>query len=158
MSEAQLTLLERFGRYWEAQGGSRIAGKIVGWMMVCDPAHQSMADIAAVLGVSHGSVSTQTRQLETLGYLERITFPGDRTSYFVLNHDGWAGIMEAAWTAPVVELNELARQARELTASGSDRSTDLVLMTEFLLSEWPGFVAQMRTYIAQHSPGTPSKK
>lgn len=152
MSDTQLAFLERFGRYWEAQGGSRIAGKIVGWMMVCDPPHQSLADIAAMLGVSHGSVSTQTRQLETLGYLERTTFAGDRTSYFVLNHEGWSGIMETAWTAPVVELNKLARAAQELTAtSGSGRSTDLVLMTEFLLSEWPGFVAQMRTYIAQHS-------
>ncbi len=154
MGDARIAFLERFGRYWEAQGGSRIAGKIVGWMMVCDPPHQSMADIAAVLGVSHGSVSTQTRQLATLGYLERTTFPGDRTSYFVLNHDGWPGIMESAWTVPVSELNQLAKAAQEITAeSGPDRSSDLVLMTEFLLAEWPAFVARMRTFIRQHSAG-----
>lgn len=146
------SFLERFGRFWEAQGGSRIAGKIVGWMMVCEPSHQSVADIVAVLGVSHGSVSTQTRQLAALGYLERATFPGDRTSYFVLNHEGWSGIMTQSWMGPVSELHALAEEAKMISGSSSpDRATDLVLMTEFLIEEWPDFAQRMKSYIAEQS-------
>jgi DNA-binding transcriptional regulator GbsR (MarR family) len=150
----QEALLERFGRYWEAQGGSRIAGKIVGWMMISDPPHQSVADIVDVLRVSHGSVSTQTRHLETVGYLERTTFPGDRTSYFVLNHNGWSGIMAQAWTGPVAELQSLATAAQKFTGGVKpERSSDLVWMTQFLLERWPGFVDEMKAYISEQSAG-----
>jgi DNA-binding transcriptional regulator GbsR (MarR family) len=154
----QEALLERFGRYWEAQGGSRIAGKIVGWMMISDPPHQSVADIVEVLDVSHGSVSTQTRQLESVGYLERMTFPGDRTSYFILNHNGWSGIMAGAWAAPVAELKSLATAAQQLVGDVKpERSSDLVWMTEFLLDRWPGFVDEMKSYISERSGGTTPK-
>ena len=152
LKDRERAFLERFGRFWEAQGGSRIAGKIVGWLMVCDPPQQSSAQLVDVLEVSHGSVSTQIRQLERLGYVERVTFPRDRTSYFVLNHAGWSGIMEESWSAPVAELKELGAIGEELAADiRPERARDLVLMSEFLLSEWPGFIQRMKMYIAEHS-------
>ena len=159
LSVSEQAFLERFGRFWETRGGSRIAGKIVGWLMVCDPAHQSSAQLVDVLEVSHGSVSTQVRQLEQLGYVERVTFPRDRTSYFVLNHAGWSGIMEGAWSAPVAELKELGLIGEKLAADvRPERARDLVLMSDFLLSEWPGFIHRMKTYIAEHSTALDDKR
>lgn len=159
LHENEQAFLERFGRFWETQGGSRIAGKIVAWLMVCDPTHQSSAELVDVLEVSHGSVSTQVRQLERLGYLERVTFPRDRTSYFVLNHAGWSGIMEGAWSTPIAELRELGLIGEKLAADiRPERPRDLVLMSDFLLSEWPGFIHRMKTYIADHTTAVDDKR
>lgn len=152
------SFVERFGRFWEDQGGSRIAGKIIGWMTVCDPPHQSVADLVEALGASHGSISTQTRRLESLGYLERETFTGDRTSYFILNHVGWAGIFEQSSIAPMSDLRDLGIEAQRLLRD-TDRpgSTDLVLMADYLLKEWPAFLEGMKDYIAERSDSEPTE-
>lgn len=73
--------IERAGLLWEQDGLPRIAGRIFGLTLV-SPEALSLDEIAATLNVSKASVSNDTRLLERLGFLERVSRPGDRKDYY----------------------------------------------------------------------------
>lgn len=72
---------------FERFGLARGAGRLLGWLLICDPARQSTADLVAGLGVSKASVSTATRLLTSLGLVHRVVVPGDRSDYFEIKPD-----------------------------------------------------------------------
>lgn len=92
--EQELELCEAFGRLFEGTGNTRIAGRLVGWLLLCDPPEQTPAQLVEVLGISKASVSTELRWLEQLGVVERTTLPGDRRSYWHIATAAWADLME----------------------------------------------------------------
>ena len=73
--------IERAGMLWEADGLPRIAGRIFALALISDEA-RSLDEIADMLGVSKASVSNDTRLLERLGFVERVSRPGDRKDYY----------------------------------------------------------------------------
>lgn len=92
--EDELELCEAFGRLFEGTGSTRIAGRLVGWLLICDPPEQTPAQLVEVLGISKASVSTELRSLEQLGVIERTTLPGDRRSYWRTAAYAWPELME----------------------------------------------------------------
>jgi DNA-binding transcriptional regulator GbsR (MarR family) len=66
---------------WEADGLPRIAGRIFALALISNEA-RSLDEIAETLGVSKASVSNDTRLLERLGFIERVSRPGDRKDYY----------------------------------------------------------------------------
>ncbi|MCX5999189.1 MAG: MarR family transcriptional regulator [Chloroflexi bacterium] len=64
--------IEDVGLYVERYGLSRMAGRVLGWLLICDPAQQSMEDLSRTLGASKGSISTVTRILIQIGLIERV--------------------------------------------------------------------------------------
>ncbi|MEK9501876.1 GbsR/MarR family transcriptional regulator [Gaopeijia maritima] len=86
MNEQHQKLIERMGRYYEADGLPRIAGRLFGYLLLEDEA-RSLDEMAAALAVSKTSVSTNARLLEQTGLLERVTRPGDRKDYYQLAAD-----------------------------------------------------------------------
>ena len=73
---------EEFGLLFEEGGLPRMAGRILGRLLLSDPPHQSMDELAETLMASKGSVSTMTRFLIQLGLIERISLPGVRHNHF----------------------------------------------------------------------------
>ena len=93
MRDATDTFIENMGRHFEEQGIPRIAGRLLGLLMVNeDPC--SLDDMAERLQVSKGSVSSNARMLEQWGVVERVTRPGDRRDYYHLADDMEARILE----------------------------------------------------------------
>jgi DNA-binding transcriptional regulator GbsR (MarR family) len=86
--------VDETGLLLENAGLPRIAGQVLGWLQVCEPETQSLADIATALRVSRASVSTSTRLLEHVGFLERTIRPGDRRDYYRLSRDAWHRFMQ----------------------------------------------------------------
>jgi DNA-binding MarR family transcriptional regulator len=74
--------IEEVGIISEAQGRTRMEGRIIGFLLVAEPPVQSMDAIATFLGVSKGSVSATTRMLVQTGAIERVGRPADRRDYF----------------------------------------------------------------------------
>jgi DNA-binding transcriptional regulator GbsR (MarR family) len=72
------------GRVFETFGLSRMAGRILGWLLICDPPRQSSAQLAQALGASKGAISTATRLLESSALITRIAVPGSRGDAFEL--------------------------------------------------------------------------
>ncbi len=75
--------VERMGLIAEGDGLPRIAGRIMG-LMIIDGGPRSFKELAEQLAVSRGSISTNTRFLEHLGVIERIAQKGERQDYFQL--------------------------------------------------------------------------
>jgi DNA-binding transcriptional regulator GbsR (MarR family) len=92
--EATRRYVDETGLLLENAGLPRIAGQVLGWLQVCDPETQSLADIATALGVSRASASTSTRLLEQVGLLERTILPGDRRDYYRISRDAWHRFMQ----------------------------------------------------------------
>jgi DNA-binding transcriptional regulator GbsR (MarR family) len=78
----QIQFVERVALMYERNGIPRIAGRILGWLLICDPPAQTAAELAAALHVSKGSISTMTRLLLSLGLIEHTSVRGDRRDYF----------------------------------------------------------------------------
>lgn len=143
----QSAFTERVGRWWESLSGSRSAGLILGWLMICDPPHQSSSTLVEALQISAGSVSTQTRVLERIGLVERVTFPGDRTTYYQLPPHVW---LELMWSEQqrIEEMRDLARAAESLTpAERPDRVEDLGRVAEFFLGRWPELMEGLTAHV-----------
>lgn len=90
----QQQYVEEFGLFAEQIGLTRMAGRILGWLLICDPPHQTMHELVEALQTSKSSVSTTTRLLITFGMLERISLPGERRDYYRLVPHLWTTAME----------------------------------------------------------------
>jgi DNA-binding transcriptional regulator GbsR (MarR family) len=73
----------------------RMAGRIVGRLLITVPAEQSSDQLAEALDASPGSISTMTRQLIDLGLLERVGMPGERRDYFRIRPGSWEKLIAA---------------------------------------------------------------
>ena len=78
---AEARFIEHMGQILESDGLTRIAGRIFGHLLLsAEP--QSLEDLASALQASRGSISQDTRLLERIGALERVTRPGDRRVFY----------------------------------------------------------------------------
>ena len=59
-------------------------GRILAWLFICEPPHQSFSDLVNILQASKSSISTSTRQLIRAGWIERVRFSGKRRDYYRL--------------------------------------------------------------------------
>ena len=126
--------IESLGMYFESYGIPRIGGRILGLLLV---AHEPLSAerIASILKVSRASISTNFRVLLTSGLAEKVTFPGDRTTYFVFPESG----LEKTLLVEIQGINALKRLVQQgLTAlptgdSARGRMQEMVDWTDFLM-------------------------
>jgi len=63
-------------------GLPRMAGRVLGALLLADPPERSAEDLAGTLRASRGSISTSTQMLERMGLIDRVSRPGERRTYF----------------------------------------------------------------------------
>ena len=80
---------EEVGIFFEQIGMPRMAGRILGWLMISDPPRQTTGELTQALLASKGSISTMTRLLIRLGLVERLSLPGQRRDYFRIKVGAW---------------------------------------------------------------------
>ncbi len=110
MSKAKESYIEEVGLKLEQSGMTRMSGRVLGALLVADPAERSADELAETLQASRGSISTSTRYLIQLGFVERVSKPGERRDYF-RNKPG-------AWVEMTRRGLEEARLYRELAERG----------------------------------------
>ena len=79
--------IEEFALYFEQSGFPRMPGRVLGWLLISDPPHQSMNQLVEVLHASKSSISTSVRHLIDAGFIERVSFPGVRRDYYRMRPD-----------------------------------------------------------------------
>jgi DNA-binding transcriptional regulator GbsR (MarR family) len=132
--------IENMGLALESDGLPRIAGRIFGLLLVSEQA-RSLDDLAAELGVSKGSVSTNTRLLEQRGVLEQVSRPADRRDYYRVPRDLFSHTMA----------QRLARWQRFHEAIGAARTSLPIRSPEVLdrLEEYQQAYAYMSRVIRE---------
>ena len=92
-SAGERHFVDRLGLFFEMLGAPRTMGRIYGWLMICEPVHQSITEIAGSLAVSKASISTLIRQLEASQVVERVPVAGTRQHHYQVTDGGWAQII-----------------------------------------------------------------
>ena len=112
---AEARFVERIGQILESDGLTRIAGRIFGHLLLSSTP-QSLEDLAKALQASKGSISQDTRLLERLGALERVTHAGDRRVFYQIG--------DRMMRRMVALRLERFEQLREAMAEGLGAATD----------------------------------
>lgn len=138
--------IESMGMYFETSGVPRIGGRILGLLMI---AHEPLSaeDIAKILKVSRASISTNFRILLSSGLAEKVTFPGDRATYFAFPETAW----EKTMTVEIEAMNAMKKLAQQgldaLSAKDSARGRmeGLINWTDFLIEYYQKALIEWRT-------------
>lgn len=92
--EDKMQFVDDFSLVLEQSGRPRIFGQILGWLMICDPPHQSFPDLMENLEISKASVSNVTRLLLEKGMIEKVRIKGERQIYFQVRRNSLSQIIE----------------------------------------------------------------
>ena len=135
---------EEVGIAFEQTGLPRMAGRILGWLLVSDPPHQSMEQLTSALKASKGSISTTTRLLIHHGLIERISLPGIRHDYFRLHSDTWQHMIGRGLTSEIRMFRQLAERGLgligEKTTANSKWLKEMLNVYTFLEQEFPALL------------------
>lgn len=124
--------VEAMGLGLEATGLQRAAGRMLAWLMVCDPPEQSAEQLAAALQASTGGVSTTVRMLTQMQLVERVGRAGERRSFYRVAPNVWDHAM-AAQEQPTARLRAIADDGlRVLADADPDRRSRLREMRDYL--------------------------
>ena len=88
--------VERWARMVEAQGETRISGRIYAHLATSEEPYLSLQELADQLGVSRASISTNTRKLIQMGLLRRVAVPRARGDHYGLDLEGTRAMVSRA--------------------------------------------------------------
>lgn len=105
--------IEDISLYFEQMGLPRMAGRVLGVLVICDPPTQSLTDLCGILQASKSSISTTTRLLIEMSLIERAASPVPRQVYFQFKPGGWVVFLRQRlrlWAS----LHQIAERGLEL--------------------------------------------
>jgi len=112
--------VEEMGQFLASLGMTPMAGRMWGWLLICEPPEQTAAEIAEALHASRGAISGTARLLANAGLVRRATRRGDRREYFSAPAE--------ALDAMLMSAASLYRQMRQIAERGlaaiEDRPAD----------------------------------
>jgi DNA-binding MarR family transcriptional regulator len=137
---------EEVGRVFEQFGLSRMAGRILGWLLICDPPCQSSAEIGAALGASKGAISMATRLLESYALVRRVAVPGKRGDFFEMTPDAFNRAHDQLGKARIFrELMEMGLAVLgDPDSPRAERLRETRDLYAFLERELPGLMERFR--------------
>ncbi|MEO6085495.1 MAG: transcriptional regulator [Umezawaea sp.] len=119
--ERLLEWVERVAMYLARDGVPPIAGRVLGWLMVCDPPEQTAAQISAAIGASRASLTSNLRLLSSMGFLTWRTRPGERTVYHRMAEEAWSAVVRQQ-IAGITSFLDITRDGLDLVGSDDDRA------------------------------------
>jgi predicted transcriptional regulator len=141
--------VESMGMYFGSYGIPRIGGRILGLLLV---AHEPLSaeSISSVLKASRASISTNFRILLASGLAEKVTFPGDRTTYFAFPETAWEKVMtvEIQGVSAMKKLAEQGLKALPPGDSARTRMEGLINWADFLMELYQKGLAELRKGIS----------
>ncbi len=136
--------IEETGILFENLGTTRMAGRILGYLMISDKEVVSFDELRQVLQASKSSISTNIKSLITLHYVKPLTLPGDRKTYYMLSPElDWVeSLMRRVELLKV--LNKLFLKALDLRVNKQDKSSEWLKMSvefyDWVAEEYPKFL------------------
>ncbi|HEY6481461.1 MAG TPA: MarR family transcriptional regulator [Streptosporangiaceae bacterium] len=78
-TDAEITFADHAGRlYARRYGMAPMVGRLLGYLAVCDPGDQSIAELAEALLASRSAIAGAVNSLETIGLIRRSRAAGER--------------------------------------------------------------------------------
>jgi DNA-binding transcriptional regulator GbsR (MarR family) len=107
-----------------------ITGRILGWLMISEPAEQSAGEIADAIGASRASLTTNMRFLIASGLVHRLTRSGGRTSYYRIDDDMWDAVIRRRISS-LMSFSQITLDGMNLIGANSARAARLRAAHEY---------------------------
>lgn len=144
-SEEQLAFADRAGRYYASSYRlSPVAGRLLGYLTVCEPAEQTIAELAEALLASRSAINGAVNQLEGLRAVRRARAAGERVDRVSLDP---AVVQPPGFTQdPYLQLAELARDGLALVKDSQRRAilTETAELGDFMARRMPELLDEFR--------------
>lgn len=111
----EIHFIEDIGLYFEQMGLPRMAGRILGALLISDPPSQSITDLGERLHASKSSISIMARLLVERGLIERVASPMPRRDYYRFKPGGWIIYMRQ-WLGLMAGLHQITERGMLLMA------------------------------------------
>jgi len=118
--------IEDIGLFFEQMGLPRMAGKILGVLLISDPPAQSITDIAQYLSASKSSISIMARLLVERGLIERVASPMPRRDYYRFKPGGWILYLRS-WLELMTALHQITERGMELSRLKTGKEDDRLI-------------------------------
>ncbi len=109
----EIHFIEDIGLYFEQMGLPRMAGRILGALLISDPPSQSITDLGNRLHASKSSISIMARLLVERGLIERVASPMPRRDYYRFKPGGWIIYMHQ-WLGLMAGLHQITERGMQL--------------------------------------------
>lgn len=118
--------IEDIGLFFEQMGMPRMAGRILGVLLIADPPAQSITDLSEKLKASKSSISIMARLLVEHGLIERVASPIPRRDFYRFKPGGWIIYMRG-WLELMSALHAITERGMTLlTEKPSDMQERLL--------------------------------
>jgi DNA-binding MarR family transcriptional regulator len=132
--DAEITFADHAGRLYARRFGmAPMVGRLLGYLMICEPREQSIGELAEALLASRSAIAGAVKTLEQLGLVRRSRAAGDRSDRVSIDPTS-----RRALGFDVSEYQELSDLAREGLAVLSDAPPQrrAVLLETAALAGW----------------------
>jgi DNA-binding MarR family transcriptional regulator len=147
-TNAELAFADQVGRFFARQYGlPPVTGRVVGWLLICDPPAQTAGEIAEALQTSRSAVGSAIGALENQGQILRTRTAGERADRVSFHPDAAVRALESPGEYEAVLA--LARHGLELLGDAPparrERLLEMAAFYEFLLERMPALADEWRT-------------
>jgi DNA-binding transcriptional regulator GbsR (MarR family) len=112
----EMHFVEDIGLFFEQMGMPRMAGRILGALLISDPPAQSITELSEKLKASKSAISIMARLLVEYGLIERVASPVPRRDYYRFKPGGWLIYMRQ-WLGLMSELHKITERGMALMTS-----------------------------------------
>ncbi|MET8000201.1 GbsR/MarR family transcriptional regulator [Nonomuraea glycinis] len=154
-TSAELDFVDDVAAFFTEEGLPYIAGRVVGWLLICDPAEQSAAQLASALLISRSSISSTMRLLTPSGLVTGFRKRGERQEYFRIAEDGWSRMLAARYAKTSAFREVTERGLAVLAGAAPERTARLAGVAElyrFLEAELPALWTRWEQHRAARTP------
>ena len=162
-TDAEITFADHTGRFYARRYGmAPMVGRLLGYLAVCEPREQSIAELAEALLASRSAIAGAVNALETLGMIRRSRAAGERMDRIRIS------LSSAQATGFDVseyrEQGELAREGLQVIADAPPARRAVLLewaaFADFLADRLPALEQDWKTHrealrTAGELPGDP---
>ena len=147
--DAELSFADEFGRFFAGQYGMPpMTGRVVGWLLICDPPAQTAAEVADALQASRSAVGAAVDILEKTAIVRRTRAPAERADRISINPAAAEQGLESP--AEYAGYRVLARRGLELLADAPlarrRRLLEFAAFNDFLIERLPALAADWRAH------------
>jgi DNA-binding transcriptional regulator GbsR (MarR family) len=149
LSPQALDFVEKVSLHYEnVYSVPRIGSRILALLLLI-PEPMSIEDLECSLKVSHASISTNLRLLGALGYIQKVTCPGERTTYYRFLPRSRVRVLQERINH-YQELKQVIQDAvreLDLEQEGRARLGEMLAWSDLAIKMNSGFIAEWEEHL-----------